>query len=100
MGAIEDPEIGKFGPWFEALINANQEGDILRIIAAHPSPGFRITLYTTTPEFGPRIRYFPADSEITAEIIKLIAVKFECAPGELQGVYRFEGGRWLKTMDG
>ena len=100
MGATKDPKVWKLGPWFEALINPGEKGYILCIVRSHFPPGFSVSVYTAAPEFGSRIWYFPANAEITAEIIQLIAIEFEGPASELQGVYRFEGGRWSKAMDG
>ena len=99
MGASKDPKVWKLGPWFEALIDSGEKGYVLRVIRSHFPPGFSVSVYTTAPEFGSRIWYFPANSQITAEVIKLIAVELERSAGDLKGVYRFEGGRWVKAVD-
>lgn len=99
MGTIEDAKVGKLGPWLQALVDSNEQGHILRVIMAHSSPGLGVTVYTTPPERGSRIRYFAPNSEVTAQIVKFIRVKFECPTSDLQGIYRLKGGRWLKAMD-
>ena len=99
MGTGKDTKVWKLGPWFEAFIDPAQEGDILRVVGTHFPPGFSVSIYTTAPEFGTRVRYFPPNSKIAAEVIKLIAIELECAPCYFEGVYCFEGGRWRKTVD-
>ena len=99
MIAIEDAKVEGLGPWLQSLINPDQKPDILSVIITEEPPGFGVTIHAASPQVGPRVWHFTPAAKIAAKIIELIAVEFKRAPGDLEGIYTFEGGRWLEPVD-
>lgn len=88
-----------WSPRPQPLIAPRQDGRILLAVASHGPPRLRIALYTATPENRARIGNLPSLPQIAADIIKLIAVKFEYPSGDFQRVNRLEGAWRLKAID-
>ena len=99
MVAVEDAKVGQLGPWLQSLINSDQKPDILSVVVTHERPGFGVTVHATSPKMDTRVFHFTPAAKIARKIIELIGIEFERAPGDLEGIYTFEGGRWLEPMD-
>ena len=99
MIAVEDAKVGQLGPWLQSLIDPDQKPDILSIIVTHEPPGFGVTVHAASPKMDARVWHFTPAAKIAAKIVELIGIEFKRSSSDLEGIYTFEGGRWLEPVD-